>query len=220
MRGTKRGKTISAPPATQQSSRASYGTTAFSVLGRPRQTMPALEAKRARMIFVLMGAFILCGIIALLIVPLFGPCWHLLHGDTTSYAGWKIPVPKGFYVRKSPNGATMWRLSLGVPLLPVPYGHVSIFEHQGESFLFSPHYRGFSDSVSQDAATGGYAIQERAVSTAGSTAYCLELDRRAGQPTSMARCAIEGTGIAVFYEGDKKYLSDFFSVLRNMSKMP
>lgn len=181
--------------------------------------MRDLKHKSAKLALRLAVAIIACGLVVLLTVPLFGACWHLLFGDTISYAGWNITVPKGFFVRESRDGPTMWKLNFGIPLLAVPYGHISLFSRPGEPFLFSQHYRRFAASVSQDAETGGYRVQERTLAAGGSSAYCLQMERQAAQPNSLVRCAIEGTRIAVFCEGDRKYLPDFYSVLENMSPM-
>ena len=179
--------------------------------------MPDLKHKPVRLVLRLAVACFACVSVVLFAVPLLGPCWHLLFGDKISYAGWTIPVPKGFYLRDSAGGPAMWKLNLGTPLFAVPYGHVSLFFRPGQPFLFSQHYRRFAASISEDAATGGYAVQERTLVSGGSPAYCLQLDRHSVEPNSLVRCAIEGTGVAVFYEGDKKYLPDFFSVLEKMS---
>lgn len=179
--------------------------------------MPDLKRKYSGLALKLAAAFLVGGLMILFTVPLIGPCWHLLFGDKISYAGWSIPVPKGFYPRNSRDGPTMWKLNLGIPLLPVPYGHVSLFFRPGQVFLFSQHYRRFAAAVSADAASGGYAVLDRTVTAAGAPAYCVQLDRQAGEPNSLVRCAVEGTGIAVFYEGDRKYLPDFYFVLEHVS---
>ncbi len=180
--------------------------------------MPDLKGKSPKVVLRLATASVACGLLVLCTVPLLGPCWHLLFGDKISYAGWSIPVPKGFYSRESRDGPTMWKLNLGTPLFAVPYGHVSLFFRPGQ-FLFSEHYRRFATSVSQDAAAGGYSVYERALAAGGSPAYCLQLERQSIQPNSLVRCAIEGSGVAVYYEGDRKYLADFYSVLEHMARI-
>jgi hypothetical protein len=177
----------------------------------------AVKSKPVRVLLRLVIAFVGCGVLVLGAVPLLGPTWHLLFGDKVSYAGWEIPVPKGFYVRKSQDRLTMWKLSFGVPLFAVPYGHVSLFFRPGPSFLLSQHYQQFAETVSQEAAVGGYAVQRQTFAAGGSPAYCLQLGRSAAPPNSLVRCAIEGTGIAVFYEGDRRYLPDFYTLLEHMS---
>ena len=57
-------------------------------------------SKIANRIFQYLGVFVGVLLIFLLVVPLLGPCWHLVHGDFIFLDGWKVPVPKGFYVTK------------------------------------------------------------------------------------------------------------------------
>ena len=75
----------------------------------------------------LIAVFIGVLLVTLLIVPLLGPGWRLLHGDFISYEGWKIPVPKGFYVRNSQKGPSMWKQTFGIPFFDTSYGHISLF---------------------------------------------------------------------------------------------
>lgn len=165
----------------------------------------------------LLGIF--CGVflIVLLAVPLFGQIWHLFHGDSFSYAGWKIPVPNGFYVHDSGQDTTMWRLSLGVPLLDKPYGHISLYTRPSP-FDFNRDSSRFDEGVTEEAGRTGFQLVSRqAVVVGGRSGYCLEFHRSTPkQPRSLVRCAVTDSVVVVFYEGDARYLSQFFTMLGGM----
>ncbi len=173
--------------------------------------------KVAKLTLQLSGVFIGVLLIFLVLVPLFGPGWHLLHGDFISYGGWRIPVPKGFYVRNSQGRPTMWRLNLGIPLFRAPYGHISLFSHPPqEPPAFD--YRRFERAVIEDALRSGYQLKaKRTVSVGKNSAYCLEFTRSSGEPRSLVRCVVENSVLVLFYEGDPRYIPDVFTTLQGMS---
>jgi hypothetical protein len=56
-------------------------------------------------------------ILLLLAIPFLGLGWHLFHRSFIASNGCRIPVPKDFYVSGSVQQPTMWKHTLGVPLL-------------------------------------------------------------------------------------------------------
>jgi len=167
----------------------------------------------------LLGVFIGFLLIALLIVPLLGPGWHLLHGDFISYEGWRIPVPKRFYVRMSQMGPTMWKHTLGTPLFNVPYGHISLYRRPDQQpFAYDRDYSRFENGVIQEAGQSGYRLEsKRTISVGENSGYCLEFTRLLGEPRSLVRCVVENSVVVLFYEGDIQYISEVFSTLQGMS---
>ncbi len=134
-------------------------------------------------------------------VPLLGPCWHLMFGDAISYAGWRVPVPKGFYVRKSQKGPTMWKQSLGIPLFDVSYGHISLYSvgPAQQPFTCDRDYSRFEKGVTQEATQSGYQLlAKRTASVGKSSGYCLEFARAGVEPRSLVRCAIENSVVVLF----------------------
>jgi hypothetical protein len=153
------------------------------------EEMPVTRNKLAKLMIKLLGAFIGGLLIVLLIVPLLGPGWHLLHGDFTSFGGWKIPVPKGFYVRESHMGPTMWKETLGVPFIEVPYGHISLYNLSPpqQPFAFDRDYARFEKGVTEDAIQSGYRFEsKRTIPVGGNSGYCLQFSRSAGEPRCSA----------------------------------
>jgi hypothetical protein len=159
-------------------------------------------------------------LLALSVVALLGPAWHLIHGDTISHLGWKIRVPKGFCFINGSDRPTMWKFTFGIPLRRAPYGHIDLFSHaDGPPFLFEKHYRRFAYGLSRSANEEGFKLtSERTLSSANSTSiYCLEFARSTGRPNSMVGCFVDGSTLAPFYRGDKKYVPDFYAMLHGMS---
>jgi hypothetical protein len=146
--------------------------------------------------------------------------WHLLHGNSISYAGWKIPVPRGYYARQNRGVPFIWTLSLGAPVFRSQYGRLSFYSWQGPAHPFSrdKDYPGFEESVSQAAAESGHQLKSRrTISLGDKSVYCLEFARETRQPRSLVRCAVEKSIIYPFYEGDPRYLPDMFTIFQGMS---
>lgn len=157
--------------------------------------------------------------IILVAIPLLGPCWHLFHGDSISFDGWRVPVPRGFYVKRVKTKPVMWNMSFGTPYFNVPYGHISLFRAPSEQVfsLETGTYGRFKDSLIQQATQGSYQLtSERTLSIAGRPVYCLEFARPAPQPKSLIRCAIDRSDLAIFYEGDSKYAPDAYATIQGM----
>jgi|ERR1700687_1731212 len=171
---------------------------------------------KSKLILRLLAVFFGVILMVLLVIPVLGPCWHLLYGDAISYGGWKVPVPKGFYVRKSPEGPTMWKESFGIPFFNAPYGHISLFRPQ-QPFSFDRDYARFKKGVTQDAVEKGYELKKEWTAQVGkNSGYCLELSR-SPEPRSLLRCAVEN-GVVLFYEGDPRYIPEVLSALQGMSE--
>ena len=184
--------------------------------------MLAPKSKSVRLLLQLLGIVVGVLLISVLSVPLLGPGWHLLHGDFISYAGWRIPVPKGFYVRKSQMGPTMWNPALGIPFFDAPYGHVSLYSRPDQQpFAHDRDYSRFEIGVSRAAGQSGYRLEsKRTISVGKNSGYCLEFTRLSGEscePRSLMRCAVDNSVLKLFYEGDPRYISDVLVALQGMS---
>ncbi|PYU54090.1 MAG: hypothetical protein DMG55_32650 [Acidobacteria bacterium] len=138
--------------------------------------MLAPIGKPLSLMLQLLGVLIGVLLIALLIVPLVGPGWHLLHGDFIVYEGWRVPVPKGFYVGKSQMGPTMWKHTLGIPLFNSLYSRPD-----QQPFAYDRDYSRFENGVTQEAGQSGYQLEpKRTISVGKNSGYCLEFTRLSG----------------------------------------
>ena len=145
--------------------------------------------------------------------------WHLFHGNSISYAGWTIPVPKRYYVRQDRGFPSIWTLSPGAPAFHLAYGMLSFHSLPGPPHPFSrdKDYPKFEESMTQEATQSGYQPEsKRVISIGDKTADCWLFARPRIQPKSLARCAVEDSNIYAFYEGDPRYLTDLFSILQGM----
>lgn len=176
--------------------------------------------KMANLMLQLLTVFIGALLILLLVIPLLGPIWHLLHGNFVSYGVWRIPVPSSFYVRKSEKGPTMWKHTFGAPFFATSYGHISLFSLSPDQLPFAHDrdYFRFEKRVTQEAGQYGYQLEsQRTISVGKDSAYCLAFMRPANEPRSLVRCVVENSVMVLFYEGDPRYIPDVFSALHGMS---
>lgn len=171
--------------------------------------------KATRCFLMLAGVSIGC----LLAVPFFGFGWHVFHKDYISYGGWKIPVPKSYYVRLGERGPAIWKLSLGLPFFDAPFSHVSFFS--SKPFVGTSDAERFFQAVSETASEDGYRFKAKHIVSIGTkTAFCYEFARSEKQPRSLMRCATENDNIFPFFEGDARYIPELFSILSGMSQEP
>jgi hypothetical protein len=153
----------------------------------------------------------------LLFVPLLGFGWHLFHGNYISHHGWRITVPKGYYVTNEPHGPAFWKLTLGAPHFEVPFAHVSFYTSGNRPFKAATDYSRFEDSQIRNALESGYHFKQRAVLPIGNrSAYCVELDREKKQPRSVVRCAVEESNMYILFEGDPRYIPELARTLQEM----
>lgn len=167
-----------------------------------------------RLLVIFVAAILVC----LLVVPFLGYGWHLLHGNFILFAGWRIPVPNGYYVIEERKGPAMFRLSLGAPIFEVPFAHLSFYNFPSRGvFLAENDYPLFEKTMVEEAIKSGYELQSRqTVSVGDKSAYCMDFTRSTKQPRSIARCAVENSKIFVFYEGDPRYLPDLRTTLQGI----
>jgi hypothetical protein len=152
-----------------------------------------------------------------LFVPLLGYGWHLLHGNYISHHGWRIAVPKGYYVTNEPHGPSIWKLTLGAPHFEVPFAQVSFCSSGTQLFKAATDCARFEDSQIRTALESGYHFKQRNVLPIGNrSAYCVELDREKKQPRSIVRCAVEGSNMNIFSEGDARHIPDLITMFKEM----
>ncbi|MGB7282225.1 MAG: hypothetical protein WBE13_08200 [Candidatus Acidiferrum sp.] len=176
-------------------------------------------SKSYTVLFFALVMFLVGYALLLLAVPLMGFGWHLLHGSLIVYDGWRIPVPKGFYVSGSPEKPTMWRHSLGVPLLKEPFGMIDVSPlPSGAVFRFGSDLEESSRRMIWVAQQEGLVLRSnRMVPTSAGNAFCFEFSKSNGQSDITVRCAIDGTPLLVIYGGDKRFLNEFYSTVRGLS---
>jgi hypothetical protein len=176
------------------------------------------KSKFLKLVLKCVALFVSAYAFFLLFVPLLGFGWHLLHGDFISYYGWRITVPKNYYVTNKPDGPAFWKLTLGAPRFDVPFAHVSFYTSRTHpSFKASADYAKFEESMTQNAAESGHHLKQRRVLPIGTrSAYCVEFGPDQGQPRSLFRCAVENSSMYIFFEGDARYLPELARTLQEM----
>jgi hypothetical protein len=180
-------------------------------------------ARAGRFFVMLLVTIVATVCLYLLIVPLLGYGWHVLHGNYVSYAGWKIAVPRDYYVIQQRRGPAIWKLSFGAPLFDVPFSHVSFYSLPPgtAAFMGTRDSARYEKAVTQTATESGYQLKSKHTVTIGNkAAACLEFARSGKQPRSLVRCAAEDANIYPFFEGDSRYIPDLFDALKRMSQEP
>jgi hypothetical protein len=173
---------------------------------------------------------ILCLLAIVILLAVFpawtGTLWHIFHGNATTYAGWIVPVPRGFFSfhsrgcllieRMEPRLAGFGRRADMVVMCSVP---------SDKYFVLSRDFPTFERIESGSAAQNG--LTERLTKTiqkGPSGRTCIEFDRPAGSETMMQHpelqisCFIEGEPTTLSYSGTARYSSDVYSIVANMSK--
>ncbi len=177
-----------------------------------------IQKLRRCLLGIPLGFLIAC--IIFLMVPLLGPSWHLIHGNLITYQGWRIPVPRGFYVTQKPDHCTMWKHTLGAPFKRTASTSIGILTNpSGKLFKFEGNLEESAERMIAAGQMDGYIFHsERTVSTGSSTAYCFEFYNQQAPSEFTARCAIENTAILFIYLGDDKSKEDLYSALEGLSR--
>jgi len=154
-----------------------------------------------------------------------GSIWHLIHGDSTSFRGWTVPVPQGFFARHEDHVLEIvrkenWSLARG--------------ENRSELFIISATVNNtFSYSRDRDkfeaiqsALASQRGLVKRSEKTVGGdlAKYCLEF-AAPGVPTNAdgsslveISCFVEDEPIAISYTGRVEFMAEMYSVIESMSR--
>jgi len=181
-----------------------------------------MTARHTKLVWNVLSGILAAAAVWLLFGLFLSFGWHVLHHDSISYLGWRIPVPKRSYVTHDRIGPSIWTLSPGAPLFNLPYGRITFDNWKtGRPFSKDRDYPPFSEGVRQAAAQSGHQMKStRAISLGQKSVYCVEFARERRQPISLMRCAIDDSDVLLFYEGDPRYIPDVFNTIRGMSPEP
>jgi hypothetical protein len=136
---------------------------------------------------------------ALASVPFLGYGWQFLHGSSIVFAGWRIPVPAGFYMTQSEKSRTLWRLSIGMPIRKGPYGQITLF-HQSKPVSGREFDRDLEAGFVRAAQIEGYALSaKRELRVADTRAVCFEFTRFGETGLRRALCRRKWRRVAVVY---------------------
>jgi hypothetical protein len=180
-------------------------------------------------------AFLVCACLLFLIVVLFlfafptwiGGVWHLFKGNATAYAGWTVPVPKGFFAFRTSTGLSIVRME--------PYsrrgGRYDILTMatapSSNYFIFARDFGKFERTEAASARKNGLVERSTKTIPAGnSMRYCIEFGPPDGAsapaqgPEVQISCFLEGEPTTVGYTGKEIYSPDVYRVVQNMFKLP
>ena len=159
-------------------------------------------------------------ILLLLAIPFLGLGWHLFHRSFIASNGCRIPVPKDFYVSGSVQQPTMWKYTLGVPLLKRPFGLIGIRPGpSGANFEIENDLENSSPRIIATAQGEGLTLRStRTVESGMGKAFCFEFSEPIGKYGITVRCAIDGTPILMIYGGDDRFSAEFYWTVQRISR--
>lgn len=178
-------------------------------------------AKPTRLILAITIAFMGGYILLLLTVPFLGVGWHLIHGNFIESSGCRIPVPKQFYVSANAEQPTMWKHTLGIPLLKRPFGMIGIRPRSpATSFEFANDFDNSSKRMIAVARQEGLTLRSnRLISTGAGNAYCFEFSNTDARSEVTVRCALDDTPLLMIYGGDERFSADFYLSVKGVSRL-
>ena len=149
-------------------------------------------------------------------IELAGPEWHLVHGDSVHYRGWRIPIPYWFCVTNATSEPKLWNLPLGAFKWHGPCAYISFLARRSGEPLAPADYRRFAEDAAR---RQGYRLtSERKIPVDGTFAECFESVSTEDNKTHQIVCPIRGSILAATYIGSPNYFPDFYSMLQGMSR--
>ncbi len=147
--------------------------------------------------------------------------WHARHGDSITFAQWRVPIPKGYF---EAGASSFFKHSFGSPLWKAaPWGHISLFQHsQHNSQPPAPvSYDRIEAATIRVAAEEGYQLQtRRRVQSTSDNSYCFEFSRKSTTSLVAIRCMTDSAELAVYFEGDRRFSNDVYEVVRGLERLP
>lgn len=157
-------------------------------------------------------------------LELAGPAWHLVYGDSIQYHGWRIPVPYMFCVTHSSSVPELWKWPIGITKWHGPSANINfpVLHAEPPASLSPERYERWAKDAAEVTATRQqyWVTAERKVPVDGTLAYCFESVSAEDRATREITCPIRGSHLAVFFVGSLEYFSDFYSMLKGMSRRP
>jgi hypothetical protein len=142
--------------------------------------------------------------------------WHVRHGDSTTFAQWRVPIPKGYF---EAGASSFFKHSFGSPIWKAaPWGHISLFHHSQPA---PGSYDRIEAATIRVAAEDGYQLQaRRSVQSTSDNSYCFEFSRKSNTSLVAIRCMTDSAELAVYFEGDRRFSNDVYGVVRGLERLP
>jgi hypothetical protein len=170
--------------------------------------------------FVLLAVLLLCFFPSSL-----GSIWHLFHGNSTSFRGWTVPVPQGFFARHEDHVLQIlrkenWSFAGGENLSEL----FIISAPVDNTFSYARDHDKFE--ALQSALASKRGLVKRSEKTVGgdSAKHCLEF-AAPGLPTNAdgsslveINCFVDDEPIAISYSGRAEFMAEMYSLIESMSR--
>ena len=160
----------------------------------------------------------IAGAIALLVVAVFLPevvsaAWHVAHGETVTFRGWKVNVPFEWYARSQGEDMTVERMTR-FSWLPHP---VAVFQpvHFTHKYHFQPDVYAKEQAIVMKG-KGYLPSGQRTLEIAGASGQCWTFDSSRSLNNVWISCIVPAELTSADYTGPKNYAANFFSLLQQI----
>jgi len=142
--------------------------------------------------------------------------WHLLHGNSTRYRGWNIPVPTGWYATTRGDRLTVGKMRL-FSLWRDPPTAVFLPLHAGPRYVFN--YDVWQAVQTEILSKKGYQrFDARDLSLAGEPGYCWRFVHNVDVAKSWVTCVVPQEQLTADFLGDGMYIPEFYSLLEHVTR--
>ncbi|HEV2288165.1 MAG TPA: hypothetical protein VGR81_04355 [Candidatus Acidoferrales bacterium] len=151
--------------------------------------------------------------VAVFLPEVVSAAWHVAHGETVTFRGWKVNVPFEWFARSQGEDMTVERMTR-LSWLPHP---VVVFEPSH----FTRQYHFQSDVYAKSEALvmkgkGYLPSGQRTLEIAGADGLCWTFDSSASPNNVWISCIVPKELTSADYSGPKDYAASFFSLLQQI----
>ncbi len=162
-------------------------------------------------------------LVALLFAPVLYPLlWRLTHSTRMEQFGWQVHVPSGWYVVEREPNLVLTRLPWLYPLRNAPASYIVIVENLlGARISVEVHWTRWREvSIQRERASGLELAGERELTAADHLVRCLEFAAPNQADRVRVECFHSQDIAAASYNGNRKYVNDFYEFLRTSVHYP
>lgn len=137
--------------------------------------------------------------------------WHAVHGEETSYRGWRIPVPAGWFAMRHGESLTLEHM-LHIPLRQSIPTVVFLPMHVDKKAPFHRHI--WTEVQTQIQSRRGYRLSTtREIRMGGARGYCWEFVKRDDQSRWWITCLAPAEDLSADFSGGRSYAAVFYAIL-------
>lgn len=145
--------------------------------------------------------------------------WHWRHGDSVTFRGWEVPVPRGWWPLKNPYDTVLLQKAWP-PIEREPQSNI-IVEVFGATGGFVFNSEKWKRARTQTMAKRHYnLVAERAARIDDHEAYCLEFAASGDVKEVWVVCDFPTAGLRFEFHGPRAPVSEFYQVVERVRRSP